>query len=238
MGLLAVNIVVGLLQAFFLGPAWRIVEWDVTRRLTRLLGPASRYDVRLAASWVDLISGTVASQIVHGSDVRLRDGLVVSTLEVSIQGLGVSGSSIKRLDAVRYRATITEASLNAYLSARPHRSRLEPTVRLTFTPGHVQVGGDIRVMGVPVPLAAVGKLEVRQGTQLWVVIDAARVALVPLPGPKRPIEFIVYDLSVLPFGLHLDELRLFDARVEIAGRASPTLPLSLRDIEASPMPVP
>lgn len=237
-GLLVINILLALLNSFLARAGWALAEWEAGRRLSRALGPAARYDVRLFGSWSDLLSGDVPAQIIRADEVHLHDGLVVSSLEVRIEGLRISSDEITRLDGVAYRATVTEDALNAYLPVRPHRSRFEPTVRLTITPHHLQVGGDMNVFGVRVPLQAEGRLEVRDGTQLWVVLDSARVALLKLRGPQKPIEFVLYDLSVLPFGLRLQEFRLLDGRIEVAGTASPPLPLSLRALEHTPSPSP
>jgi hypothetical protein len=223
--LFLVNAALALLNAFLSGPADRVVEWEARRRLTRALGPAARYVVSMTASWSDLLGGHIPSQTIEGRDIHMKDGLIVDALSIHIEGLTIRHDRILQLDRLRFRARVDEGALNAYIPIRPKRYRWEPPIVLRLTPGHVDVRVAI-MLGVSKSVTG-GTLLIERGDDQRVFFKSPVPLLELLP---------VIDLSDHPLGIHLSSLRILDHAIEIEGTATPSLPVSLVKLEASPTP--
>lgn len=236
--LLLVDVALALAVGVMWGPGPGLVVSEARRRLTRSLGPAVSYELKISATWWQLLWGEVPAMQIHARDLHMKDGLRVAALDARLEGVKMRGNTITALESARYRAEITEDALNSYLPIRPQKMRFEPSVRLTLKDERVEVRAYQAVFGVPVPmpLLASGRLRASDPTHLRFVVDEAGFGLGRLPTWLR--ELTVLDLGPSPFGVRVDDLQVGSGVIVVTGTAAPPLPLVLRPVDATPEPSP
>ncbi len=177
-----------------------------------------------SAVWVGRIDAlTVAAR-------HLRMGtLAVDALDLRLGDLRLDPEAlylarmlvIQHLGSGVARATVSEGALRQVLASQPSLR----DVSVAIAAGRVSVGATVSVLGAPVRATGDGRLVVRDGTSVDLVLDRLAVAGVPLPAAvaeqvMRSVNPVV-DVRSLPFSLRLVGLRVADGKATLDASVRP-----------------
>lgn len=198
----------------------RQVEKAVADSLPDLIGPAKKYSVDVSGSTFRLIKGKVSKLHIVGDDVRFKNGLTLSKLDVTVENIEFDTDSrkIKKAGKSVYSASVIDGELAGYLS----RSYPDvPNIKIAVHSGTLNLSATPKVSGINVPVTAQAKVRVRNRSQLSLDILKASAARIPAPGFAR--NYIeskvnpVFDVSALGFDANIDRAALQPGRVTIYG---------------------
>lgn len=155
--------------------------------------------------------------------VRLPIGLVVRTLTVSGSQTIIKSHpvSVDMPEAGRFEATVDEASIIAFLTAKAPGGLKDFEVELKD--GAINVKAVLKIL-VEIRAAAVCKLVIKDKRQLWVELESADVLAV---GAKSLIKGQLdqlnplFDVDQLPLPALLEAVAIEDGIIHLTGSVTP-----------------
>lgn len=200
----------------------RKVESRIEAALPGIVGPAESYQARVDAGIGDMMRSRLRAVHVVGKEVAVTPDLTVETLLLDLEGVAFDRgrNELREIKSARIRAEITAAMIERYLRrARPDVDGIS----VTILRDEIRVTAKPRVLGLRVPISAVGKLETVDSSRINFVPNKVQVGGVSSP---RALSALlaksvnpVVDLSKVGYSARLTEISLEPAKVVLKGTA-------------------
>lgn len=187
-----------------------MAEDQVRKTLTRLLGPAEKYEIHIAnTSDSMLLGGEVRDLSINAKRVATRDGLVIQRFDVRMHGLKLDKAK-KKVESVQ-TATFDLDILQEDLSTLACRKvQKMGDVQVLVAPGEVAVVMPARALGQALDLSVRGGLSVDEGVRIVFRPNGISVGPLSLNEglPRMVLERInpIADLSKLPIPVYVERL--------------------------------
>lgn len=199
------------------------VEEGIVKVLPSYIGPAEKYTVRANGSTSAMMNGLIERLHIEGEGVEVQPGLVVSHMTVDMDEVRYEPST-RQLTSVKntvFEARISEAMANKLIESR---QATNSDLKVEFQNGKVIVKLAPSLLGIDVPIAITGQLEITDHSKLGFVADKASVARLPVPAfavnkvleKKNP----VLDLTDLRFPVRLNGVRVSEKSIYLKGSAT------------------
>lgn len=199
-----------------------LAEDGVRKSLSRLIGPAERYEVHIErTSDGDLLAGRIEDLCITGHKVRTKDGLVIERLAVVLHKLKVDTrrKRVERVESATFDIDVTQEALSRLAAHRTHGLG-NPQVQLQG--GTVTVVLPARLLSAAVDTVLQGRLEVEDGRRVAFKADDLRIG--PLPVPPALVSAALdrinplADLRTLPVPAVIDSLTADKGLLNAKGR--------------------
>lgn len=120
---------------------------------------------------------------IRGTDVRLKNGVVVNRLDVMLKGVHFKiDQSISDVDNTTFTALLSQDHLRNYL--RASRSDMSEA-DVTLSDGKLMLTAKPRVMGIKTPVKVECTMEIVDNAQLKIVVNKLSARGVKVPGFVR-----------------------------------------------------
>ncbi len=177
----------------------------------------------------------VATAQVHLTNVKLRDDVILD--EVHLEGENIlaeapqnkgENGKITATDT-KVRAMMTEANVNLMLAGNVPADAPVRNLSIAILSGKVRITGHVvkSVMSLPFTIEAIPRID--NGVRVWLDFQSSKMVFNMPSSVTEMIEQQInkqlsIDLSKLPFGVRIDEIRCEPARLTVLGKASIVLP--------------
>jgi len=198
-----------------------MAEDQVRKTLTRALGPAEKYDVKISnTSDGMLLNGEVKDLTIDAKRVRTKDGLVIQRFDVRMLGLKLSKDK-KKIDSVEsatFDLDITQEDLSTLARSKV---RQIGDVQVLLAPGEVALMAPARALGQTLDVSLRGSLNVEQGQRISFI--PSTFSLGPLKVDDVLLQNLLHrvnpvaDLSRLPVPVHIDLLAARQGVLNVKG---------------------
>ena len=192
------------------------------RMLPRFVGPAQRYEVRVAGA----SSNRLRSAHVRSSRLETADGLTldVAVFDLSELHFDRERREVRGVGKADFAATILQEDLNLHLR---DRSALLRNLRVRFTPLGAQVHGSADIPGVRLPftpeLTMDGRLVIDDMGRLAFEPDRLRVVGIEVPAVAAKVLASqinpLVDLNTLRLPVYLRGVEMGGGEARVTGRA-------------------
>jgi hypothetical protein len=210
-------------SVFSLDGLFRLAEGYLRDELTRRVGPAAAYEVRIDRQATNFAEGRLGPVEVVGTDVHTRAGLTVSRFELRVEGarLGADRKSLAGDLEGEFTAFVAAADLTRF--ARQQAGRRLEGIRVCYRRNELVLRGRPELLGLEVDSQVTGRPVIRrQGRVLAFRPTGLRIAGLELP--DRAAEALadrlnpVVDLAELDVPLRLESATVSPEYLELRGR--------------------
>jgi len=160
------------------------VESGIEKSLPNLIGPARVYDVNVTGSTLGMIGGKLKDIEIKGEDVRLKNGMQLARLSVSLDSIEFDAgkSQITKCGGANYNALLSEEELGRYLrKAYPD----VPKLNVELLNGYVSASASPSLVGLSASIKAEATLDIQDKRKLALKLRKVTVGGIPAPGFAR-----------------------------------------------------
>lgn len=199
-----------------------IAESQVRKTLTRLLGPAQHYDVKIEhTSDGMLLDGHVQDLSIQATRVATREGLVIQRFDVEMHNLQLNRDkkSVKSVERAAFDLDILQEDLSNLARRKIHDIH---DVQVLISPQAVTVVAPARALNQAVDFSLQGRLSVADGERID--FTPTGVGIGPLTVATGVLKLImgrinpIADLSKLPIPVTIDALNQEPGVLNVRGR--------------------
>ena len=196
------------------------IETAVTQQLPTRIGPAKSYATKASGGALGMMRGHIDSIVVHGEGVRVRDSVLLDTMDVALHGITFDPrqrrlSGIRRADFV---VTLNENELNNYMrQCRPDIGELD----INLLNGHFTVSARPAMALDRSTITAEGTLSIIDGDKLVLDLSSARAPTRPVSETHRALlqdsMNPILDISGVKFHPKLTSVTITPGRLKLTG---------------------
>ncbi len=157
------------------------VETSIAHSLPSVIGPARSYTVRADGPTLGMINGRLDELDITGVDVKLKNGMAVSRLSVSVKDIAFDRrrNKITRAGTTTYSASLSEAELSKCLVARYKNI---PGLKIGLRKGYLDISAKPGLSVVSTTVRADAQLRIRDQRILALDLKELNLAGVEAPG--------------------------------------------------------
>lgn len=185
-----------------------------------MLGPG-KYSVDVTGGLIGLLRGRIEKIDIHGSDVKMSNGMIVDRLNVGLNGVHFKrDQTVTKVESTGFAASVSEDNLTDYL--RASRGDMKEA-EITLADGRLCYAGRPRVLGLKVKVKAEGTLDLDGNTKVHMSLCKCSGAGIKTPGMVRGwIERRinpVFDATQMGVDAKLKSVEVAKGAIALAGTA-------------------
>lgn len=218
--------VLGIAAMFLAGCSTGIIsskiENGIRDSLPDYIGPAKEYKVQAKGSETGMISGSIDRLLIDGTDVQLKENLVIDRMSIDMSKVRFNPRTrkVKKVESTTFEAEISPKSMNAYISKSDDDKN---KIKIRLEDSKVIVDASPGFMGISIPVSIKGSPSIIGNSKIDFVADEASISIIPLPAfiINKLLRNInpVLDMSQMKFPVSIQDITIKKDKVIIKGSA-------------------
>lgn len=197
------------------------IKDSVAKRLQSKIGHAESYNVEVDGSLIDIVRGKLAELEMKGSKVKLRNGVTLDTLQVTMQGIKFDPrkAAISAIEETTFEGILAQDELNIYVSqAHPDMSE----INIVLQDGYFTMTARPLMLHSNTLVNAQGTIDIIDGSK--VVLKFDRVETTQKTASKSWREYFestvnpVFDTEDISFHPKLTSVKIIPGAIKLVGR--------------------